>query len=146
MRTWLVSAAALVTACGGGAKGPEVAAEASSVQAAQAFMRAARDSNLTRMSQLWGTSHGAAGMTHNPPDYERRLEVLQAYLRGDSARVTSDVPIKGDANRRRLVVALFRSGCAKQVAMVTIRAKAGWIVNSVDLTSAGNPARPCEPG
>ena len=66
MRTWLVSAAALVTACGGGGKGPEVAAEASSVQAAQAFMRAARDSNLTRMGQLWGTSHGAAGITHKP--------------------------------------------------------------------------------
>jgi hypothetical protein len=146
MRTWLVSAAALAAACGGGPEAPQVTAEASSVQAAQAFMRAARDSNLTRMGELWGTSRGAAGVTHSPPDYERRLEVLQAYLRGDSARVTTDMAIQGSSNRRRLVVSLFRSGCAKQVAMVAIRTKGGWLVNSVDLTSAGNPARPCEPG
>ena len=146
MRHSVIVAAALLAACGGGG-GPAVGASASAVQSVHEFMGAARDSNVTRMAALWGASGGPAGQTHNPKDYERRLVVLQAYLRGDSARVTSDIPISGDANRRRLIVSLFRGPCATPVSVVAIRTRSGsWIVNSVDLTSAGNPARPCETG
>jgi hypothetical protein len=147
MRTWLVSAAALIAACGGGGGGgePAISPSASSIQAVQAFMQAARDSNMKRMAELYGTDRGP-GTSRSPDLLERRLIVIQAYLRGDSSRVVSDVSMPRDANRRRLLVSLFRQGCAKQVAIVTIRAKSGWIVNSVDLASAGNPARPCEPG
>jgi hypothetical protein len=145
MRHSVVVAAALLAACGGG--GPGVGASASAVQSVHEFMGAARDSNVTRMAALWGASAGPAGQTHSPRDYERRLVVLQAYLRGDSARVTSDIAVSGDANRRRLIVSLFRGTCATPVSVVAIRTKSGsWIVNSVDLTSAGNPARPCETG
>ena len=146
MRKFVMAACATLAGCGGGAKGPSVAAVGSSLQAAQEFMRAARDSNLTRMAQLWGTSRGSAGATRYPPDYERRVVVLQAYLHGDSARVVSDVATPGDANRRRLLVSLFRGTCTTQIAMVTILTKTGWIINQVDLTTAGNPAHPCEPG
>ena len=146
MRKFVIAACTILAGCGGGAKGPSVAAVGSSVQAAQEFMRAAKDSNLTRMAELWGTSRGSAGATHNPPDYERRVVVLQAYLHGDSARVVSDVATPGDASRRRLLVSLFRGTCTTQIAMVTILSKSGWIINQVDLTTAGNPAQPCQPG
>ncbi|HEV8357578.1 MAG TPA: hypothetical protein VGQ17_12540 [Gemmatimonadales bacterium] len=147
MRRSVVVAAALLAACGGGGGGQAVGASASAIQAVQEFMGAARDSNMTRMAALWGASGGPAGQTRSPKDWERRLVVLQAYLRGDSARVTSDVGVSGDANRRRLVVSLFRATCATPIPVVAIRTRSGsWIVNSVDLSSAGNPARPCEPG
>ena len=71
----------------------------------------------------------------------------QAYLRGDSARIVSDIASTEDPNRRRLTVALYRGTCVKQIPFTTVRIKSGgWIVESVDLSAAGNPARPCEPG
>jgi hypothetical protein len=110
------------------------------------FMKAAADSNLARMGQLWGTSKGPAAETHIPEDYERRLVVLQLYLRADSAKVVSDLSIPGDNNKRQLTVAIYRKGCMKQVPGMMIRlSNKGWIVNDVDLATAGNPMRPCEP-
>jgi hypothetical protein len=148
MRSTVVLAAALLAACGGsGAPAARSTPVASSSEALRAFMQAAADSNLTRMAQLWGTSRGSAIETGSPSDYEKRLIVMQSYLRGDSAHVVSDTPVTGDANRRHLAIALYRQGCAKQIPATMVRTKAGgWVVNSVDLTSAGNPARPCEPG
>ncbi len=147
MRTTVVLAAAVLAGCGGGsAPGAASTPVASSSQALQAFVQAAADSNLTRMAQLWGTSRGPAIETGSPSDYEKRLIVMQTYLRGDSAHVVSDTPVTGDASRRHLAITLYRRGCAKQIPATMVRTKAGgWVVNSVDLTSAGNPARPCEP-
>jgi hypothetical protein len=32
----------------------------------------------------------------------------------------------------------------KQIPAVLLKVKGAWIINNVDLASAGNPARPCE--
>ena len=144
MRNIVLVAAAILAACGGNTGSAPTAPVASSGQAMREFMQAATDSNLTRMSQLWGSSRGPATETHSPPDYEKRLVVIQAYLRADSSKVVSDMPVSGDDTRRRLMVAVYRSGCMKQIPAVLLKVKGAWIVNNVDLASAGNPARPCE--
>jgi hypothetical protein len=136
--------AAILAACGGSKGSAPTLPVASSGQAMREFMKAAADSNLTRMSQLWGSSRGPATETHSPPDYEKRLVVIQAYLRSDSSKVVSDMPVSGDDTRRHLVVAVYRSGCMKQIPAVLLKVKGAWIVNSVDLAGIGNPARPCE--
>ena len=147
MRKILMPAVVLLAACGGSSSSVDTgtASRISSPQTASAFMRAAADSNLARMAQLWGTSRGPASETR-PDNYEKRLVVLQAYLRGDSTRVVSDMPVQGDANHRRLVIALYRGTCVKQIPVTTVRSKGAWIVEAVDISAAGNPARPCEPG
>jgi hypothetical protein len=108
-------------------------------------MQAVKDSNLTKMASLWGTTNGPALKTHQPSDYERRIAIMQAYLRNDSFRVTSDVA--ESENRRGLVVELRRQACTWNVPFSAVKAADGaWLVTSVDLTAAGNPARPCVEG
>lgn len=105
-------------------------------------MQAVADSNVDKMAGLWGTANGPASQTRQPPDYERRIAIMQAYLRNDSFRVTSDVA-ESDT-RRSLQVELKRKSCTWSVPFVSIRtANGSWLVNQVDLTAAGNPARPC---
>jgi hypothetical protein len=105
-------------------------------------MQAVADSNLTKMAGLWGTANGPAAKTKQPPDYERRIAIMQAYLRSDGFRVTSDIA-EGE-NRRALQVELRRQTCTWSVPFVTVRTGDGsWLVTSVDLAAAGNPARPC---
>lgn len=148
MRTLLLPTVLLATACGGGGAGGGSAPVpvASSQQAVLAFMQAAKDSSISRMAQLWGTARGPSSETR-PPNYEKRLIVMQAYLRGDSTRVVSDTEYPGDRSRRRVVVALYRGSCVKQIPATLLKGKDdGWIVQNVDISLAGNPARPCEPG
>jgi hypothetical protein len=108
-------------------------------------MQAVADSNLTKMAALWGTASGPALKTRQPPDYERRVAIMQAYLRNDSFRLTSDTP--EGAARRALLVELKRQTCTWSVPFVAIKAGDGsWLVHQVDLAAAGNPARPCIEG
>jgi hypothetical protein len=110
---------------------------------AAAFLRAVSDSNLVQMGALWGTSKGPAASTGVPSDWQRRVAVMQLYLRGGEAKVLSEDTFGGD--RREVVVQLERPGCVKQVPFSMIRTKdGGWLVNSIDLNAAGNPANPCE--
>jgi hypothetical protein len=142
-------AAVVLAACSGnsgGTSGPAVAPVLSSAQAMRDFMKAAADSNLMRMGQLWGTSRGSAAETQYPENYEKRLVVLQLYLRADSSKIASDVAIGGKDDQREVKVDIYRQGCKKQVPALMIRLdNKGWIVNNIDLAPAGNPARPCEP-
>jgi hypothetical protein len=145
MRIPVLVAAVILAACGGNSGSAPTAPVASSGQAMREFMKAAADSNLTRMSQLWGSSRGPAAETRYPENYERRLIVIQAYLRADSSKVVSDVGVTGDADHRKLVVAIYREGgCMKQIPAMLARIKGAWIVTEVELAAAGNPARPCE--
>jgi hypothetical protein len=79
-RTTFVLLLALA-ACGGG-PGPTASAGPAPTpeQAVRSFMQAAADSNLTRMAQLWGTRAGSAAKTGQPPDYQRRIAIMQFYL------------------------------------------------------------------
>ncbi len=109
-------------------------------------MQAVADSNVGKMANLWGTASGPAAKTHQPPDYQRRVAIMQAYLRNDSFRITSDVP-EADESRRALLVEIKRKTCTWSVPFTAIKIRDGsWIVTQLDLAAAGNPARPCMEG
>jgi hypothetical protein len=133
----------ILLACGG--RTAPVGPVHSAADAVQGFMRAVADSNLAKMATLWGTANGPAAKTHQPSDYERRIAIMQAYLQNQSYRVTSDVPESPD--RRSLLVEIKRQTCTWSVPFVAIKARDGsWLVTQIDLTAAGNPARPCLEG
>ena len=147
MRPTILAGLAVLAACGGGSSiaGGPVEPAASSSQAMASFMRAAADSNLARMAELWGSADGPAARTGQPAEWEKRVIIMQTYLRGDSSRVVTDVPLTGSDSQRRVIVTLYRSGCIKQIPAVVTRAKSGgWLVENIDISAAGNPARPCE--
>jgi hypothetical protein len=107
-------------------------------------MQAVADSNVVKMANLWGTASGPAAKTNQPPDWQRRVAIMQAYLRNDSFRITSDVP-EADQRRRGLLVEIKRSSCTWTVPFTALRIRDGsWIVTQLDLAAAGNPARPCQ--
>ncbi len=126
-------------------------------------MQAAADSNLTRMAELWGTRAGPAAKTGQPPDYLRRLTIMQVYLSGAPYRLVpgeaaqfepaggdtaARLPGPGDAatTTRQVVVQVERTGCTKFVPFMVVKAADNsWVVNQVDLVAAGHPKRPCAP-
>jgi hypothetical protein len=133
----------LLAACGGGSSAPPAQPVTSASAAVRSFMQAVADSNVEKMASLWGTAMGPASKTNIPPDYRRRVAVMQAYLRNQSFRILSDVA-QGSENRRAVQVELRRETCTWSVPFVAIKASDGaWLVNQVDLAAAGNPARPC---
>jgi hypothetical protein len=143
---FLVTAA--LAACGGSA-GKTSAAPGpvtSPRGAVEQFLQAVADSNLQKMASLWGTSAGPAAKTNQPPDYQRRILVMQAFLKNEGSTITGDAP-DGGPDRHLVQVELRRDLCTKTVPFTVIKLADGtWLVNQVDLAAAGNPARPCLPG
>lgn len=139
--------AAAVGACGGSTASTTtpVAPVSSARAAVDQFMQAAADSNLAKMAALWGSTGGSAAKTGQPPDYQRRIVVMQAFLQNEGHTIVSDAP-DGGPDRHRVQVELRRQLCTKVVPFTVIKiADGSWLVNQVDLTAAGNPARPCLP-
>ena len=142
---WFVFAVVLA-ACGGGSTPATVAPTQSAKGAVEAFMQAVADSNIGAMASHWGTAAGPASRTRQPSDYERRVAIMHAYLRNESHRVVSDTP-DGTGARHALQVEIRRQLCSWVVPFTAIKLNDGnWIVSQVDLTAAGNPAQPCNPG
>jgi hypothetical protein len=102
------------------------------------------DSNLTKMAQLWGSAKGPAGTTHEPVDYERRIAIMQAYLRGAQYRILANDVDPASADQRVLQVELKREHCDKTVPFALIRTGDAWLINRVDLGAVGSPGRPCD--
>ena len=143
-RRW-IAAAALVAACGGGGGAGQVHPSNTASAAVENFMRAVTDSNLVAMASLWGTAKGSAAHTKQPPDYERRIVVMRSYLVNDDWRIESDTP-DGSDGRHSVQVQLRRQACTWTVPFGVIQMSDGsWLVNQMDLTTAGNPARTCSP-
>jgi hypothetical protein len=136
------AAALLLVSCGGGSPAPTQPAS-SATGAVQGFMSAVADSNLAKMGTLWGTARGPASRTNQPPDWQRRVAIMQAYLQNESFRVTADVP-GSDPNRRDLLVEIKRRACTWSVPFVAVKSGEGWLVTQVDISTAGNPARACD--
>jgi hypothetical protein len=135
----------VLAACGGAGAAPEVKPANTASAAVQEFMKAVADSNLSAMAALWGTSKGPAGRTHQPVDYERRIVVMQSYLTHDDYRILGDSP-DGSDGRHAVQVQIRRAACTWSIPFGVIQLTDGsWIVNQVDLTTAGNPARACNP-
>ena len=145
-RRWF-AAGLVLAACGGGsgAASPPVRPEATAATAVQSFLQAVTDSNLAKMASLWGNASGPASKTHQPSDYERRIIIMQSYLRNDDSRIVSDTP-QDNPSKHSVQVEIRRSACTWTVPFIAIRvAEGSWLVNQVDLVAAGNPARPCAP-
>jgi hypothetical protein len=137
---------AALAGCGGSAGTAPVAPSTSPRAAVDQFMQAVADSNLQKMAGLWGTAAGSAAKTGQPPDYERRILVMQAYLKNEGHKIVSDAP-DASPDRHQVQVELRRQLCTKVVPFTVIKTADGsWVVNQVDLAAAGNPARPCLPG
>jgi hypothetical protein len=144
-RRWFAAGLALAACGGGGAGTAPVRPETSATTAVQSFMQAVADSNLAKMASLWGSTAGPASKTHQPSDYERRIVVMQSYLRHDDSRIASDTP-ETNPSKHSVQVEIRRSACTWIVPFVVIQlADGSWLVNQVDLGAAGNPARPCAP-
>ncbi len=145
-KQWGLGTVLLLVACGGGGGASGVQPATSANEAARGFMQAVADSNLQKMASLWGTANGPASKTNQPPDWQRRIAIMQAYLRHQSFRITSDIP-EADENRRALQVEIKRDTCTWAVPFVAVRVREGsWLVTQIDLAAAGNPARPCTEG
>jgi hypothetical protein len=113
------------------AQGPK--AESASA-AVEEYIKAASDSNLKRMPQLFGTDKGSAariGLTGG--EVEKRMIFTQAWLAHVSVRALSE--IKGSkANERIVTTEIARNGCKVVVSVVAVNsAKDGWLVRNLDL-------------
>lgn len=137
--------AVLVVACSGAttSTAQSVAPQAGSEAAVQNFLRAVADSNLDKMAQHWGTSKGPAASTHQPSDYQRRLVIMQAYLRGAEYRIISNTDDGSSKDRRVLQVEMTRGGCNEIVPFTTTRAGKQWLVSAIALDELGSPGRRC---
>jgi hypothetical protein len=145
-RRWFAAAVLLLAACGGSGGGAPAVHPANTASAAvENFMKAVADSNLAAMAGLWGTSKGPASRTRQPADYERRIVVMRSYLVNDDWRIVSDAP-DGSEARHAVQVQLRRQACTWSVPFGVLQlSDKSWIVNQIDLTTAGNPARGCNP-
>jgi hypothetical protein len=142
---WWCAAALALAACSSGGAANQVHPANTAAAAVQNFMKAVADSNLTTMAGLWGTARGPAAKTRQPPDYERRVAVMQAYLNHDDFRILSDSP-DGSQTRHAMQVQIRRRACTWDIPFTVIQLTDGtWIINQVDLATAGNPAKPCDP-
>ncbi|MEO7985332.1 MAG: hypothetical protein ABI766_02280 [Gemmatimonadales bacterium] len=144
-RRWF-GATLLLLGCGGAAAGPGAVHPSTSPSAAvTGFLQAVSDSNLAAMASLWGSASGPSSRTRQPSDYERRIIIMQAYLRHDDSRILTDTPA-ANPTRHAIQAQLRRSACTWTVPFEVIQlSDSSWIVNSVDVAAAGNPARPCDP-
>ena len=108
------------------------------------FMRAAADSNLTRMAQLFGTQRGSAARTNQPDDYAKRMVVIQAQLSGVTVRALGETATS-DANRRVVTTEFARGNCRVTVPVRAVRAREGWLVLGFEVQDVWDGVnRPCE--
>jgi hypothetical protein len=153
----LLAALASLAACGGSAAAPGAATPANTPEGTvSAFMQAVADSNLTKMAGLWGTAQGSAAKTGQPPDYQRRIIVIQSYLRGPYrvlgdagaaalARGADSAGAADTTNVREVSVELDRGQCKRVVPFrLVATSDRRWIINQIDLAAAGSVFKPCE--
>jgi hypothetical protein len=148
-------AAVTLAACGGtsstsaaqsGASPAPAGAAAAAEATVQEFMRAVTDSNLAKMADLWGSAKGPVSKTKEPRDFERRIVVMQAYLRESPHRIISNLQEGANAGRRVVQVELQRDKCTKLVPFQLLRTGNGtWLINSIDLAILGSPGANCNP-
>lgn len=147
-RTWLAIPALILMACSSGARSSmaqaPVSPQAGAEAAVQGFLQAVADSDLVKMAQHWGTSKGPAASTHEPADYEKRIIVMQAYLRNLPYRILSNTQDGENRDRRVLQVEFTRNGCEAIAPFTTVKVDdRRWVVNALDLAKVGGPGSQC---
>lgn len=109
----------------------------------KAFLAAARDTNLTLMASYWGGSAGPAATSKQPPDYEKRIRILQKYLTSDSSRVAGLGTVDGHPDQVMVTMQMFVGNCRNNVPFIVGKWKDQYIVQNVDVTMTATPGRPC---
>ena len=112
------------------------------------FMTAVAANDLVTMGGLWGTSQGPASDRMNRDELQQRLTIMRSYLVHDRYEVLEGDParqLSTEVNERFYRVRLTRHGCAPEVPFSVVRVGEGWLIRSIDLAQAGNPARRCSP-
>lgn len=108
------------------------------------FMQAVADSNLTRMAQLWGSKKGSAAKTRQPNEFQKRIFLMHAYLKGGTVRIANSVPDPTTEGRQQMLLDYRRGDCQKTVPAAAVLTKdEGWLVNSIDVSVVGVPGRGC---
>ncbi|NNG17575.1 MAG: hypothetical protein HKM89_13955 [Gemmatimonadales bacterium] len=139
---WIFAPLALLIGCGQSSM--QVPPSPSPESAVETFLESVADSNLAKMAQFWGTAKGSAAETNEPSDYQKRIEVMQVYLRHNSFQIASSRPSPDDENIRDVTVDIQRDTCVRQVPIQVVRTRdSRWIIRNIDLTALGNPLAPC---
>lgn len=140
--TWTLALLAAVTApalAQGTAQAPATASAA-----VEEFMRAASDSNLTRMAQLFGTSRGSAARTRHPDDFAKRMVVIQAQLNGITVRANAETATE-DSDLKVVTTEFTRGNCKVTVPVRAVKAREGWLVLGFEVQDVWDGVnRPCE--
>jgi hypothetical protein len=115
--------------------GVEVAPGAkSSVAAVERFFAAVHAQDLQAMSQVWGTSRGAARDNMDRAELEKREVILQCYFNYDSFRVLGESPTS--EVRRMVRVELERGGKTRDPVIYTVLGPNGrWFVENLDIAA-----------
>jgi hypothetical protein len=143
MRQLLAPAIALlVLSVGVSAVPAQEATAASASQAVEEYIRAASDSNLTRMAQRFGTDKGTL-TRQGVAGADKRMVITHAYLAGVKVRALSEV--KGAKSNERIVTTEISRGPCKVIMPVTAvqSSKDGWLVRNLDLDTAREVNQPC---
>jgi hypothetical protein len=139
-----IPALLLAAACAGGSSSAAPAPNRTPESTVTAFLAAARDTNVIKMADLWGGPSGPAGQTKQPSDYEKRIRIMQVYLVSDSAKVAGTGSVDGHPEQTMVTMKIFRGKCTNLVPFVLGKWKDGYLVQNVDVSAAGNPAKPCD--
>ncbi len=146
MRTMSVSMLAAV--CLAAAAAPLMAqgdTVSSASGAVQEYIRAASDSNLTRMAQLFGTDKGNA-IRLKLPDLDKRMVVTSAYLSHTRVRTLGEV--RGmHPNERTVTTEIALGSCKVVIPVLAVHSRDdGWLVRNLDLSKVQSLHSPCQTG
>lgn len=109
------------------------------------FMDAVKAEDLVTMGRLWGTRDGPLVRRIEPVEAQRRLRLMQIYLKHDSYTAVIDEGQAYANNDREMHyrVTVVRQACRPVIPFKLVRSRSGWLIENVNLAEAGNPARPC---
>jgi hypothetical protein len=115
-------------------------------QAVEEFIRAAADSNLVRMGELFGTDKGSFATTGDPKNWGQRAAIVQAALAGITVKALAETALERK-DHAKVTTEMARGACRVTLAVTTVKAKEGWLVREFDLSAAWDGVnRPCQDG
>lgn len=110
------------------------------------FLNAVKANSLTGMAELWGTDKGPASQSMDHAELDKRLTVIRTYLVHDSFEFQPRNTMDATGTAQRVLdIRLTRKACRPVVPFTVVRWGGGWLVQNIDLSAAGNPARQCAP-
>jgi hypothetical protein len=111
--------------------------------AVQEYIRAAADSNLSRMAQLLGTEKGNA-VHINLPNLEKRMVVTSLYLAHTKVRTLGEVSTT-HSDQRTVTTEIALGACKVVIPVTAVHSKKdGWLVNDLDLSKVQSLHSPCQ--